>query len=1690
MINFEEFKEDIQVGEYVRISSLDGEFIGKVLRIRSTSVKIENNSAEDVIPFDRITQYSKIKDASSVTLARSAEKVSAVRSTTFPFANLCQDSYRLVQQASVRIPTTDDLKRRAKQARKSGTYDGANELNAILDSFAHAKKIHEDQPETDRMHDILARTRRMVQDNPSDTFAVLLLACLLHHNHDEKAAAHYAEAHEYEAAAALTPDSSPEKLSYAAAAVSAHGSLPGLWSIHALSPTGQWAVYEMVLKRLADFPEDVRKTILAFVAACLSKANITPSFPDTGTLYTERNISYLRTVLKEHAEDHIVLDALLQMEKEQKEKKKQTKESAPSELIGSIIQYHPDKGYGFITGAQGTTFFHITQVNDGRLRYLLSHEKYTGRKVKFRLGLNTKREKSICANNIQMAEEDVHKEQEATRQEGVLLNYDRFEHIGRIQAADHTNHTFWVQNIIDPYLKAYIESIDIEGQDWPVEFSLKPHKGKFHADQIRSLQDFPQEFYEEWKRSTIISKKDLEKWAAYQARGEVSEPEEEWEDGIYIPLQPYQKSLFEKKVSLVATTHAVKPKRPPIKNLGANKFAEISVAPEPTSQNFYARAHKLWLTANRDQAEALYIEAIKHNDHLPSAIGDLLSLYIKRGNETGDYSDAFSLMENHGREHLERDKYLNNMITLYSASRTDPERLIDYYRDAIDETVLPNRKLHYIRQMAVQEQNIGKYQDSLDSCDIWEQVAAQYALQPSDSDRRYMEHLRCISIYGLGRKDEAKKMAESLLSFFPNNDSLQQIISGNFDATAGTAKKLPANVPAFDHLPLFLQNMLDDVSLDRMKKTTYITDNGIKEKVTNKDLTTEYSTIMFAMAGVSNAERARQRLLVAKYIKNCLAFWPTVHSEPPPSVFTEERMLENIRESLHLRISAELGSFEKHFSTMRFYYLLMLEILLRKEKLDRDMIDTVIVRYIQLSFCSVENLTTSLEKNLKLDDLFLLERETEFQPDDFRNAFLQLAQFLQEAPVDLRESLGRLATWLKVNRIFEPSTLFDMPEDDVKGAEILREIVDNYAQESARLSNMFAKNTMNFSSSVWLKDLIVLLENLITGHQDRQYNKKLIRLLKMMQDLYQKNDFDSRIQILDNIRSQAMDLNEEIEKFPTQFSYTELLPILGKLREWVNAEHRNQYKLAPRPDIVKQEANKGDQHVVVVLRISNQMGCQRADNPMLRIEVLTEHVTLESTPILEPVSSSPQDHPLRFLLEAESGDHIDTLDLKVFLKYEYRCIDDDNTEHDMARREETLERSFSIALNDAAFEEIPNPFDGLTQGGAVLNKDMMFGRDKDIEQVLEKVSDSDHHLIPGRSIALFGQKRSGKTTLLHFVKERIRQNFEPDAICIELGSVGSFVNDHTFLRSLLAKIASELENSLYDNEELKKLAEEDGLTEISDIILSDENYHHIFDRFMQRYLKVMKKWRPHSQLVFFLDEFTYLYNYIRKGSVSPDVLQYWKAFMETYRCSSIIVGQDSMAQLHKDYPNELGTIQMQRVHYLDFDATKDMLFRPLQKAAPRVQIEPEAYTRLFEYSAGSAYWHMILCSRLVAFLNQNTLYTVTAPVVDNMVQQELESGDIITQQLFQPLYNDSQCTDDNNREQQNIRLLAAIAHAAQPASPYVQISDIKVTGITPEEKKSLLDALVQRKVLDCREEKYKIFVELFRRWLNKYFGGE
>lgn len=1690
MINFEEFEEDIQVGEYVRISSLDGEFTGRVVRIRSSSVKIESNMAEDVIPFERMTQYSKIKEGAALEPFGFTEKAPAA-GFTFPFADRCRESYLLVQQAPVRIATMDDLKSRAKAARKAGTYDDANALNAILDSFAHAKKIHEDRAETDRMHDILAHTRRMVQDSPSDVFAALLLACLLHHIHDERAAAHYAEAGEYESAAALTMDSAPEKLSYAVAAISAHGSLPALWMVHTLTPTGQWAVYEMALGKLSVFPEGIRETVMAFAAACLAKAGEVPAFPDTDALFTDRNTAYLRSLMKERSEDRSALDALAQMQKAQKEKKKRVNEEiAPTELIGTIIQYHADKRFGFIHApAQSNTFFYINQVNDSRLRYLLSHEKAVGQKVRFRLGVNIHREKSICADNIRLVEA-ASAQQEPTKQEGVLLNYDRFDHIGRIQSSDRTKHTFLVQNIIDPYLKAYIESIDIEGEDWPVGFSLKSHNGKSHADQIYSLQEFPQELHEEWKRSTIISAKDLKKWTVYQTREEAPAPEEEWEDGVYYPLPAYQKSLFEKKVAPVATALSMKPKRPPVKNLGSNKFAEISVASEPSSQNYYAKAHKLWLTANRDQSEQLYIEAIKHNDHLPSAIGDLLSLYIKRGNDTGDYADAFSLMENQGREHLERDKYLNNMITLYSASRKDPERLIDYYREAIDETVLPNRKLHYIRQMALQEQNIGKYQDSLDSCEIWEQVATQYALQPSDSDRRYMEHLRCISLYGLGRKDEAKKMAESLLSFFPNNESLQQIIRGDFDAAADTAKKLPANVPAFDHLPLFLQSMLDSVSLAEMKKTTYITDNGIKEHVTDKELKTEYRTIMFAMAGVSNAERSRQRLLVAKYIKNCLAFWPTVHSEPLPSVFTEERMLENIRESLHLRIAAELGSFEKHYSTIRFYYLLMLEILLRKKRLDRDMIDTVIVRYIQLSFCSAENLTANLERTLTLDELFLLERETEFIPDDFRNAFLQLIQFLQEAPVDLRESLLRLTFWLKAPRVFDPSAVFSVSESEMQDTEILRELVENYTQESGRLSNMFAKNKMDFSSSVWLKDIIGLLEKLMMGHQDKQYKKKIVRLLKMLQDLYQKNDFDSRIQILDNIRSQAMDLNEEIEAFPTQFSYTELLPILGKLREWVNVEYRNQYKLAPRPDIARQEANKGGQHVVVVLRISNQMGCQRADNPTLRIKILTEHVTLDTTPLLEPVGSSPQDHALRFLLESEQEDHIDTLDLKVFLDYEYRCIDDESSEHDMKRRQETFERAFSIALNEAAFEEIPNPFDGLTQGGAVLNEDMMFGRDKDIEQVLEKVSDANHHLIPGRSIALFGQKRSGKTTLLHFVKERIRQNFEPDAICIELGSVGSFVNDNTFLRSLLAKIASELENSLYDNEELEQLAEAAGLREVSDEILTSDNYHHIFDRFMQRYLKLLKSWRPHSQLVFFLDEFTYLYNYIRKGSISPDVLQYWKAFMETYHCSSIIVGQDSMAQLHMDYPNELGTIQMQRVHYLDFDATKEMLYKPLQKAAPRVQIEPEAYLRLFEYSAGSAYWHMILCSRLVAFLNQNTLYTVTAPVVDNMVQQELESGDVITQQLFQPLYNDSQCTDDNNREQKNIRLLAAIAHAAQPANPYVQISDIKVTGITPEEKKPLLDALVQRKVLDCREEKYKIFVELFRRWLNKYFGGE
>ena len=1743
VVNIDDFKEDIQINDSVCITTIDGIFTGTISKIRDSSIKIINvdQSIEDTIFFDRITQYRKILNnhiengsiPSNEKPIMQPEEVAKV-----PFSFYCDKIFQMAQSSVLKIIDLDALKLKMKQSIKSGEYNKNTALESIINSFSDAIKNHVDNKDNERMKNLISRSKSLFREMPSDKFVALLTGVLLNHCQETEAADYYALAGEFESAAAIIPALDQEKNAYVAKTIVLDVPLPALWYMHKFSPKGQWAVFETCFMNFKKYTDKQKSEFLAFVATCLKESGASITWANTDSLVTNGNIDLLTGFVKKLALDRSLIEEIDKIEKKiankrEEERKiyvKKIEKNKPKVHKGKMIKYDVEKKYGFINYENNENiYFYISQVNDGRLRYLLTHGKWDNCIVRFTIGTNIYRQEglnNICADDIQLISvENVQKSNlgETERFKGTILNFDRFNNHGKIQCEDGKTNTFQGRNVVDPYLKAYISTFEmssVKNENWPVEFSMHSNAGKKFAYDIVSLKEFSQDIVNDFIRSNLITERDVLSWKSFNDKNNLVTKEEleiEWEDGDYIPLPSFENSLFSSKNSAKKTiiksnnVSAINPSN--VIRIRGDKFENIKLPDkyQLPSSKYYAQAHRLWLNQKYDDAEKLYIKAIEDNDNVASTIGELLSLYIKRGNENADYTDAFSLMKHLGREYLTTEKYLNNMITLYSASHSDPERLIECYREAIDFTSFTNRRLHYIQQKALLEQNNKKYQDAVESCDIWEQQVSKFSIQPPDSTRRFMERIRCVSLYGLGRKEEAQKLAKSLEAFFPGNESLQQILKGNFDDKTIKAKKLPTSVPAFEELPFFLQNIVDAVSLEEMKQTVYITDNDVKDGTTEKDIQTEYGKVMGGMAGASNAERAKSRILAAKYIKNCLAFWPTIHGkEEKLKVVTEQTMLDNIVYGLDYRISAGLETINPKFDTIRYYYLLILEILLQRKE-DKQVVKKIedyIVRYLLTALNPrAEEMRDSVIKDRKLLFFDNIYTYSQYEPDDdlqndFKVLFVQLLQLLKSFSSDYithNPFDERLILWVANQSMFNTKSIFGFTKEEFVRENnkevIINNLIEKYQQDLQKLTKVFTEREIEFSSLAWLKDASIELARVNVGKQDRDYCKRTIRLFDILQELLREQDFDARINHLGNLKSRALELHKDIEEYPTQYSYRYLQPFLGKMQKWINRETVNQYKLAPSLDIERLEANKDANKITVAIRIKNKSGYQRADNPSLKIDIMTKDLKLEQTPHLEPIGGISQDCYLYFLLGNNIEiDALKVLDLKVSLFYEYLNVEGETTDGEQLKRDKTvIEKSFSISLNNADYNQIDNPFEGLAQGGAVLDKDMMFGREKDIATVIGKLCDSNHRLLPSRSIALFGQKRSGKTTLLNFVRKSITQEFQEDAICIDLGSVGSLVytNNEEFLRLFLATILNRMLEIIDDNrKEIYSIAEKNNLEipsqDLPDEIITSENYIRVFDLFMRQYNKLLKLWRKECQLILFLDEFTYLYNYIHDGSLSSDILKFWKAFMETYNCSSVIVGQDSMAQLRQDFPNELGIVDMQRVHYLSFEATKDMLFKPLRKVAPQVQIEEDAYKRLFEYSNGSAYWHMILCSRLVFFLNQNALYKVTVPVIDNMVQQELEQGDTINQQLFQPLYNDSLCTDDNNREDKNIHLLKAIANASR-FNRYVSKSDLKIEGIASEEIDEMLEALVQRKVLDVNEGKYRIFVELFSHWLNRYF---
>lgn len=438
--------------------------------------------------------------------------------------------------------------------------------------------------------------------------------------------------------------------------------------------------------------------------------------------------------------------------------------------------------------------------------------------------------------------------------------------------------------------------------------------------------------------------------------------------------------------------------------------------------------------------------------------------------------------------------------------------------------------------------------------------------------------------------------------------------------------------------------------------------------------------------------------------------------------------------------------------------------------------------------------------------------------------------------------------------------------------------------------------------------------------------------------------------------------------------------------------------------------------------------------------------------------------------------------INVEVVFGYRFKSSYNFENDQFSYADT-EKTENLILDgsgikDDGFHGIKNIFRDYCSGSVVKDPKMFFGREDDIKNVIHNIRDENNRLISNRCVCIYGQTRTGKSSLLYHIKQELRKC--ENNLVVDLGDIGTAGSEHGFWYSILYTLAEEIESNHEDIYDRIKSKYDFGFSPDFEKLKSNENYFIDYVRQIQR---LLKKEFPLAQIIILIDEFTYVYDWIKQGRFSVDFMKFWKALMTNHDICSLIVGQDHMMKFINDerFTNAFGVVKTWEVNYLDRQSAYRLITKPLSddpEYAGRnsCSIRSDAVEALIDYTSGSAYLLMNLCADFVDYLNERHADTATRAHVEDFVQRHM-SG--IEERWFEPLFNDKIEFDSKDSIIQNKNILKKIAdNSSDEIWTNINSLDLSTNEMVR------FDNLCERHVVEKKNGKCRIAVKLYTEWLR------
>jgi kumamolisin len=280
---------------------------------------------------------------------------------------------------------------------------------------------------------------------------------------------------------------------------------------------------------------------------------------------------------------------------------------------------------------------------------------------------------------------------------------------------------------------------------------------------------------------------------------------------------------------------------------------------------------------------------------------------------------------------------------------------------------------------------------------------------------------------------------------------------------------------------------------------------------------------------------------------------------------------------------------------------------------------------------------------------------------------------------------------------------------------------------------------------------------------------------------------------------------------------------------------------------------------------------------------------------------------------------------------------------------------------------IVNPY---IAGNPITGEEMFFGRE-DIFEFVKRTLSGRHRDNP---IVLFGQRRTGKTSVLY----HIRHHLDPGYLCI-------FVDLHSLELKSATGFLWELARSIVHA--LKRDYGKD-ITLASQLeFLTDPR-----DHFRSEFLSSVHKAISPQRLLLMIDELGHLYETIESRGEDSGVLFYLRHLTQHYDWLNFIYSfSGDLEEIKNIYSLSLNVSLCKKVSFLSHSAAVELITRP---AEGQYSVESAAVDKILDMTSGHPYFTQLVCHSLFAEWMQNPVERMGVSELERSIPLAIELGSI------------------------------------------------------------------------------------------------